>query len=169
MLDRRLENHVRLADADPDTLDGIEAVDDAFRDRTRERFEKKPFLPAEDLAYERGEPPVIHRVLDPVARGRRTTDVDPEVDEEALAEPPLLLQVPVMTEDDQPDQLDRHAVILPRSTAAETASASTVSRTSCARIIHAPRTYAATAAATDAATLPVIALGSPRIFPRVLF
>ncbi len=40
-------------------------------------------------------------------------DVHPEVDEEALAETPLLLEVPVVPEDDKASELDRHAVILP--------------------------------------------------------
>ena len=61
----------------------------------------------------------------------------------------LLLEVAVVAEDHQAPQFDRHAVILPRSTAAATASASTVSRTSCARIIDAPRSNAATAAASE--------------------
>ena len=51
-------------------------------------------------------------------------------------------------------QLDGHAETLPRSTAAATASASTVSATSCARSIHAPRSNAATAAPSDAASVP---------------
>ena len=55
-----------------------------------------------------------------------------------------------------------HVDTLPRSTAAPTASASTVSPTSCTRTIQAPRSKAATAPPTEAATVPVVASGSPR-------
>ena len=95
--------------------------------------------PGEDLAHELGEVPVVHGVVDVVARRGRVVDVHPEIDQEALAEPPLRLEIPVMPEQDQPSELDRHAITFPLSTAAATASASTVSRTSWTRSIHAPR------------------------------
>ena len=58
----------------------------------------------------------------------------------------------MVAEHDEASELDRHVAIFPRSTADATASAATVSRTSCARIIHAPRSKALTAAPTDAGT-----------------
>src|SRR5262249_58021899 len=138
-------------------------------DRAREPFQKQALIAAEHVPHERCEPPIVDRTLDPIGLGRVAAHVDPEIHEEALAEPSLLLQVSVRPEDTQAHELDGHAVILPRSTAAATASASTVSRTSCARMIVAPCTKAATAAPSDAARPPVFADGSPVIFPSVLF
>src|SRR4029453_4515363 len=98
-----------------------------------------PLGPAEHLADDLGELPVVDRLLDPIARRRGFLHGDPQVDQEPLSETPLLLQVPVMAEDHETEQLDRHTRSLPRSTAAATVSASSVSRTSCVRTIHAPR------------------------------
>src|SRR5439155_18846794 len=130
--------------------DAAEALEDSVSDRPREALEQQTRRAREHLADELREPAVVDGLVDEVARTRRLLDVDPEIDEEALPEPPLLLEVAVVPEHGESRELDRHATMVPRSTAAATASASTVSRTSCARTIHAPRSYAATAAPSDA-------------------
>ena len=72
------------------------------RHRAGEPFEEQALLPAEHIPHQRGQSPVVDGVLDAVALGRLALHVDPEIDEEALAEAPLLLQVPVVAEHHQP-------------------------------------------------------------------
>src|SRR4029453_16712372 len=96
-----------------------------------------PLPPAEPVGDGGCEPAVVDRVLDAIALGRVPAHIDPQIDEEPLPEAPLLLEIAVMAEHDQPSQLDPHALILPRSTATSSSSASTVSPTSSARIIDA--------------------------------
>src|SRR5262249_56061322 len=83
---------------------------------------------------------VVDRGRDGVVAG--VGRVEPDVDEERLAVPPLVLVHAVVPENLDPVRLDDHS-----ATAAATVSASTCSRTSWTRRIVAPRSYAITAAA----------------------
>ena len=102
--------------------------------------------PANTSRTRLGEIPVVDGLVEIVARGGIVVHIHPEIHQEALSQPALFLEIAVMPEQHETLQLDGHGCTFPRSTAAATASASTVSRTSCARSIHAPRSNAATAA-----------------------
>src|SRR5207248_2841722 len=107
---------------------------------------------------------VVDRILEPV-RQRCVGNLELDVEEKCLAAHAFLVGHAVAPENFESVQLDEdHAP----TTAAATVSASTCGRTSCTRRIVAPRSYAATAAATLAATGPVFAVGSPRIRPSEL-
>src|SRR5262249_10577305 len=105
---------------------------------------------------------VVDRLVDPVGRSA-LADFELDVEQEHLPEPLLVRVDAVAPEHLQPVQLDDHP-----ATARATARASTCSRTSCARRLAAPRSYAATAAPTDAAVEPVVASGSPTMRPSEL-
>src|SRR5919197_535926 len=139
VLDRRIEHDVGLPHPYPNPLHAFVACEERVGDRAREALEEKPLGTCEHLAHHAREASIVHRLLDPIARARGLVDVHPEIDEEPLAETPLLLEVAVMPEDHEAEQLDGHTAALPRSTAAAIVSASTVSRTSCVLSIHAPR------------------------------
>src|SRR5918996_381904 len=98
VLHRRVEYDVRLTDAHPHALHGGKTLEDAVRDRAAEPLQQEPLGAREHLANELREMPVVDRVLDVVAADRRVIDVDPEIDEETLPEPPLGLEIAVMTE-----------------------------------------------------------------------
>src|SRR5207249_4863694 len=93
----------------------------------------------------------------------RLRALERDVDEEHLPRLALVLVDSVTAEDLEPVHLDDHP-----ATVAATVSASTCSRTSWARMIVAPRSYAATAAARLAESGPVVAAGSPRMRPSEL-
>src|SRR5581483_7989439 len=114
-----------------------------------------------DVLHGRGHLTVVDGRLDPVLV--RLCDLERDVEEEGLALPLLLLEHAVATEDLEAVELDDHASI-----ASATVNASTVSRTSWTRRIAAPRSKAATAAATLAAREPVVASGSPSRRPSEL-
>src|SRR4029079_13028603 len=98
---------------------------------------------------------VVDRILDPVTRrGRLALVVELDIDEEPLSVAALVLEHAVVGEELDRPELDRHPRTVPRSTAAAAASASTCERTSWTRNSVAPRSNAATAAPTDAASVP---------------
>src|SRR5262249_41730557 len=155
-----VEPDVRLAHADAGSLDR-EARDQLVGQRGRERLEQvEP--PRVDLTDCRRDVAVVDRVLDPVARPA-LADLALDVVDEPLPVAALLLEHAV-----EAVQLDAAELDLHPPTASATRSASTCSRTSCARRIVAPRSYAATAAPSDAAVVPTVASGSPAIRPSVL-
>ena len=102
MLDGRVEDDVRLAHPHPNaTRTGEKRSIDTVGDRAGETLQQKPRRPAEDLFHELGDASVVDGLLDAVARGRILVQLRPEIDEKALSEPPLLLEVAVAAEDDQ--------------------------------------------------------------------
>ena len=82
-------------------LDRRKALDDPVRHGTCEPLEQEPLLSREHLPHQRSEPPIVDGVVDAVALRRVAVHVDPEIDEEPLAEPALLLEVAVVAEDHQ--------------------------------------------------------------------
>src|SRR5947207_2916358 len=164
-----------MRDDEPGLVELLVAVEEQVQ-VDRARPVARALARAAELALDREQPPrhVVHRAhagddvaivgrfLDPV-RPDAVAHVEPHVVEEALTVAPLLLEHAVVAAELEPVQLDRGA-----HSAAATASASTCSRTSWTRRIEAPRSYASTAADTDAAVELVFASASPRSRPRVL-
>jgi len=101
VLDRWVEDDVRLANSDTNALRGGKALEDAVRNGPGQALEEEALRPGEDLADELGQVAIVDGLLDVVARRRRVVDVHPQVDEEALAEPALGLEVTVVAEDHQ--------------------------------------------------------------------
>ena len=80
--------------------------------------------------YERNDVAVVDRVVDAVAaRSLLVLEIELDVDKEALAVPPLLLEHAVEPVQDDAVKLDRHPT-LPRSTAAAYSSARSPSASS---------------------------------------
>ena len=102
--------------------------DEGIGDRGREGLEQVIGTRVGDLPDAGDDLAVVDRVLDPVAaRSLLVLEVELDVDEEALAVAPLLLEDAVEAVQDDAVELDRHAT-LPRSIAAAAASASTCAR-----------------------------------------
>ena len=168
-VDGRVEDDVRLAHADADVLDGGEAGQDPSATAPASPSSSRRSGPANTSRTRLREAAVVDRCprsgrsRSPSRRrrprGRRGSAArgaaPPRGSRGARTRRAL--------------QLDGHADTMPRSTAAATASASTVSATSWTRSIQAPRSNAATAAPSDAASVPLVASGSPRTLPSVLF
>ena len=152
VVDGPRELHVGLPHADSDPRER-EAAQKRVGERARERLEQVVRAGLGDLDDGGDDVAVVDRVLDPVGLGRRRLrELEVEVDEESLALLPLVLEHAVEAAELDAVELDRHRSTLPRSTAAATASASTCARTSCTRKSVAPRSKAATAAPTEAAS-----------------
>ena len=130
-----------------------------------ERLEQAVRAPVRDLAHGRRDVAVVDRVLDPVARRSRLADLELDVEEEALALSPLLVEDAVEALQLEPAQLDPLTLPPPPRRSAPRRARGRRARGRC----DAPRSKAATAAPTDAAAVPVVALGSPSSFPSVLF
>ena len=129
-------------------------------------------LRVRDLVDGRDDVAVVDGVLDPVGRRRRRVgEVELEVDEEALTVAPLLLEHAVEAVQLDAAELDRHGRPLPARPPPQLPAPRRAARTSWTRNSVAPRSNAATAAPTEAASVPTPRLGSPsdpreRALPR---
>src|SRR5580765_852860 len=134
-----------LSDPDAHLLDR-QRFDEGVGGCCGEGFEQSVTLCVVDGADDVAHLPVVDCRPDRVLL--RLGNFERDVEEEALAVAPLVVVHAVTAVELEPVHLDDH----PDTTAAATFRASTCSRTSWARRIVAPRSYAATAAATLAAT-----------------
>ena len=131
------------------------APQELVRHGSGKRLEQVETPPGAHLADRSGYLRVVDRPSEIVIRAA-LADLELDVEPERLAGELLLLVDAVVSEHLEPFQLDDHP-----ATARAAARASTWSRTSCARRIVAPRSYAETAAPTDAAVEPVALRGRP--------
>ena len=151
VLDRRRRADVRLAHAHRDAL-GREAREQRVRERGGERLEQvvRPRRPRP-----RGRTPRRRGSRRRPRAGRElpaSAHLELDVEEERWPLLALLVEHAVAAVQLEPAQLDD---LMPRRRRAAAVSASTCSRTSWTRKIDAPRSNAATAAPTDAASVPV--------------
>src|SRR5262249_10391465 len=144
--------------------EGLEALDERVRDCGRERLEQV-VPPLVHLGHEARHVAVVDRFVDAIGRAA-VADLERDVVEEALPVPALALVEAVEAVELEARELYLHA---PTSTACAAVSASTCSRPRWTRKIAARCWYAATAAPTEAAVVPVVADGSPMIRPSELF
>src|SRR5262249_3766463 len=139
---------------------GPKALEQGLRDSRRQGFEQV-VAALVDLTDGGGDLRVVHGVREPVGRAA-VADLELDVVHEHLAPLPLVRLGPVEPSQLEPAQLDDHGA---STTARAAARASPCSRTSRARMVGAPRSYATTAAPIDAATVPV---GEPVSAPSEL-
>src|SRR5439155_21655699 len=125
---------------------GGEARDQLVGDRGCERFEQVVVSRVRDLLDRLRDRTVVDGLVEAVG-GAAAADIELDVEDEALSMFLLVCVHAVVCVDAQAVQRDRD-----HATACATASASTCGFTSCTRRIVAPRSYAATAAATLAAS-----------------
>src|SRR5581483_6332806 len=154
-----LEPRRLLADPDAHALRS-KALEEQIGRRGCERLEQIEAPSCGELPDRVRDLRVVDRSLDAIV-GTAAADLEPDVEPEGLPLALLLRIHAVVTVHLESVELDDH----PR-TALAAASASTCSRTSCTRRIVAPRSNAATAAPTEAATVP---RGVSVSVPRLLF